>query len=83
MLADQVDPTWGGNADGFRSHTFGDCAQIQRGYIEAIRDYWVARSDLERAVGGQLTLAAGTRPLDLSGSHEHDENSEHPHQHDR
>lgn len=27
-----------------------------RGYIEAVRDYWVARSDLERAVGGRLTL---------------------------
>ena len=27
-----------------------------RGYIEAVRDYWVARSDLERAVGGRLAL---------------------------
>jgi cobalt-zinc-cadmium efflux system outer membrane protein len=26
-----------------------------REYIEAIRDYWLARSDLERAVGGRLT----------------------------
>ncbi len=25
-----------------------------REYIEAVRDYWVARSDLERAVGGRL-----------------------------
>jgi cobalt-zinc-cadmium efflux system outer membrane protein len=25
-----------------------------RGYIEAVRDYWVARSDLERAVGGRI-----------------------------
>ncbi len=28
-----------------------------RGYIEAVRDYWVARSDLERAVGGRLPSA--------------------------
>jgi cobalt-zinc-cadmium efflux system outer membrane protein len=26
-----------------------------REYIEAVRDYWLARSDLERAVGGRLT----------------------------
>jgi len=28
-----------------------------RGYIEALRDYWIARCDLERAVGGELALA--------------------------
>ena len=28
-----------------------------RGYIEALRDYWIARTDLERAVGGELALA--------------------------
>ena len=27
----------------------------ERGYIEALRDYWIARADLERAVGGHLT----------------------------
>ena len=27
----------------------------ERGYIEALRDYWIARADLERAVGGRLT----------------------------
>ena len=26
----------------------------ERGYIDALRDYWIARSDLERAVGGRL-----------------------------
>jgi cobalt-zinc-cadmium efflux system outer membrane protein len=26
----------------------------ERGYIEAVRDYWIARADLERAVGGRL-----------------------------
>ncbi len=30
-----------------------------REYIEAVRDYWIARADLERAVGGRLA------PLDL------------------
>ncbi len=27
----------------------------ERGYIDALRDYWIARADLERAVGGRLT----------------------------
>ena len=26
----------------------------RRGYIEAQRDFWIARSDLDRAVGGGL-----------------------------
>lgn len=26
-----------------------------RSYIEALRDYWIARADLERAIGGSLT----------------------------
>jgi cobalt-zinc-cadmium efflux system outer membrane protein len=29
-----------------------------QGYLEAVRDYWVARSDLERAIGGALPGAA-------------------------
>lgn len=32
----------------------------ERSYIEALRDYWVARADLERAVGGSLTTARAT-----------------------
>lgn len=31
----------------------------ERGYIDALRDYWIARADLERAVGGRQT---STRP---------------------
>lgn len=27
----------------------------ERGYIETLRDYWIARAELERAVGGSLT----------------------------
>ena len=26
----------------------------ERGYVDALRDYWIARADLERAVGGRL-----------------------------
>jgi outer membrane protein, heavy metal efflux system len=32
-----------------------------RGYIEALRDYWIARTDLESAVGGELALAEPPR----------------------
>ena len=28
-----------------------------RGYLESIRDYWIARTDLERAVGGDLNAS--------------------------
>jgi cobalt-zinc-cadmium efflux system outer membrane protein len=28
-----------------------------REYIEAVRDYWIARSELEHALGGRLTPA--------------------------
>ena len=27
----------------------------ERGYVEALRDYWIARAELERAVGGRLS----------------------------
>jgi cobalt-zinc-cadmium efflux system outer membrane protein len=30
-----------------------------REYIESLRDYWLARTDLERAAGGPLPSAAG------------------------
>jgi cobalt-zinc-cadmium efflux system outer membrane protein len=33
-----------------------------REYIEAVRDYWIARADLERAIGTHLAVAAGERP---------------------
>jgi hypothetical protein len=29
----------------------------QRGYLEALRDYWVARAELTRTVGGRLPAA--------------------------
>jgi len=34
--------------------------EAYREYIEALRDYWVARSDLERAIGGRLAAAAAS-----------------------
>ncbi|MEO6028279.1 MAG: TolC family protein [Candidatus Binatia bacterium] len=33
-----------------------------RRYVEALTDYWVARTELERAVGGELTLASAPVP---------------------
>ena len=33
----------------------------ERGYIDALRDYWIARADLERAVGGSLTRSTKTQ----------------------
>jgi len=43
-----------------------------QGYLEAIRDYWIARTDLERAIGGALPGAApagapAIGPQDLPG----------------
>ncbi len=32
-----------------------------REYIEAVRDYWIARAELERAAGGPITVAKGSR----------------------
>lgn len=32
--------------------------EAYREYIEALRDYWIARSDLERAIGARLEVAA-------------------------
>ena len=33
----------------------------ERGSIDALRDYWIARADLERAVGGNLTSSRRTQ----------------------
>jgi len=30
----------------------------ERGYIDALRDYWIASADLERAVGGRLSIVS-------------------------
>jgi outer membrane protein TolC len=33
---------------------------VERSFIEARRDYWMARAELERAVGGDLDVRART-----------------------
>ncbi|HKE00180.1 MAG TPA: TolC family protein [Planctomycetota bacterium] len=33
-----------------------------RAYVEALRDYWIARSELERAVGGRIPETTTSRP---------------------
>jgi cobalt-zinc-cadmium efflux system outer membrane protein len=51
-----------------------------RGYIEALRDYWIAHTDLESALGGELALAEPppASPIPPApGSDEHPQ----PHQH--
>src|SRR3990167_2365898 len=56
-----------------------------REYIETLRDYWIARSDLERAVGGRLivTVAATqppTQPMEQPAT-QPSESFEHIHHH--
>jgi len=36
-----------------------------REYVDAVRDYWLARVDLERALGANLPVTTGTAVLDL------------------
>jgi outer membrane protein, heavy metal efflux system len=53
-----------------------------REYIEALRDYWIARSDLERAVGGRVgappaavpSTSTFTPPAPASEPHHHGDN---------
>jgi outer membrane protein, heavy metal efflux system len=43
----------------------------ERGYVDALRDYWIARADLERAVGGRL----GRTSLDTNSSFKETKNN--------
>jgi len=45
-----------------------ESVEAERGMIEATRDYWITRAELERAVGGDLDAAARTRALATSES---------------
>jgi outer membrane protein, heavy metal efflux system len=36
--------------------------EAQARYVAAVRDYWIARADLDRAVGGALNASEGRRP---------------------
>jgi cobalt-zinc-cadmium efflux system outer membrane protein len=40
--------------------------ETERSYIEAWRDYWLARTALERAVGGRLVASAGRQSVEHS-----------------
>ena len=44
----------------------------ERGYVEALRDYWIARAELERAVGGRLADEAAVGLLANPDSKEHE-----------
>ena len=35
----------------------------ERGYVEALRDYWIARVGLESAVGGRLSGEVSPMPM--------------------
>ncbi len=45
----------------------------ERGYVEALRDYWIARAELERAVGGRLNgdLTPSPAPMKMDSTPEH------------
>lgn len=55
-----------------------DEIEVGRRYVETLKDYWLARTDLERAVGGELR-AAGERPPDerIDSSASGDEHQHH------
>jgi cobalt-zinc-cadmium efflux system outer membrane protein len=40
---------------------------VYQGYLEAVRDFWIARTDLERAVGGALPGGSPERPAGAAG----------------
>ena len=50
----------------------------ERGYVEALRDYWIARAELEKAVGGKLshetTAPDKSSPEKTTAEHEHHKN---------
>ena len=37
-------------------------AEVNRAYVESCRDYWIARVQLERAVGGRLLARTEINP---------------------
>jgi cobalt-zinc-cadmium efflux system outer membrane protein len=56
-----------------------------RGYIEAIRDYWVARAELTRASGGSLpetTSPATAKPAPVESEPMQDMPDKQPMEHD-
>jgi len=61
-IVDESQLYYNGMLIGVYELLFAKQNQINAGreYIEALRDYWIARSDLERAVGGRLTVTEET-----------------------
>ena len=53
----------------------------RRDYIEAVRDYWVAWADLERAVGGQLPMTTAETPAPMPSTPEAVPEPAHQHHH--
>src|SRR5437867_12762165 len=48
-----------------------DEIEAGRSYVETLTEYWVARAELERAVGGNLRLASdGQPPVPVARSEE-------------
>lgn len=53
--------------------------QAERGYVEAWRDYWISRADLEKAVGGKLTGKSSASEK-MAEKPESKQQREHPHE---
>lgn len=51
----------------------------ERGYVEALRDYWTAHATLERAVGGRLHGGEASAPSDAAKPAMPDMPEHHPH----
>ena len=45
-------------------------SEAKQGHLEAVRDYWMARADLERAAGGGLFATAATLPVKTTNANE-------------
>jgi cobalt-zinc-cadmium efflux system outer membrane protein len=46
-------------------------AESERAYIDTVRDYWITRAELERAVGGALTPHSGDIPTPAPSHNPH------------
>ena len=58
-----------------------DEMKIYQDYIHAVRDFWIARSDLERAVGGNLPLIENTKSMDMKMPEENSTTPSDDHKH--
>jgi cobalt-zinc-cadmium efflux system outer membrane protein len=58
-----------------------DEIEAGRSYVETLTEYWVARAELERAVGGDLRLVSGGQPPASASPAPPEESGRQPHQH--